>query len=502
MTCQNTKLFAIIALSLFTLTSLKVVDSVSKSLSQKNQSILGISSVQPQPGICEALSSLQLNYCKTTPTITPVPTGIGNTNQTNNLTVNNSYCSNNNDVGFGITGGVNINTPNTGYWITITDSKTNQTIIYNFTSTITGYNEIRLFPLYYVSDIRNNTNMTLYGDGRKYFFKVYEAPYTSSTPVLTNLLASVSSYKICENTPIPTPANTSVNWFIPNNVMFSASTFSLSLNNKTYYGNPDPTTTSRFGAQYLADYGKILDAQWTENGDLVTFKVTFASDSIYWWVSQIEASAGIGSSVSYFSNNNVLNVKKSFSQGLDVNGFTKFNGYYGSNPNLEVTNLLIKNYLIKPTSYPSPQPIPTGNTTNVIPGKIEAENYSLITNASKQDTTDIGGGKALAFIKQAATFNYKVNVTTPGLYQIKYRIATPNSGTSLSYIDPTNHSINPTNIPKTGGWQIWSTIKGPTIQLSSGINTLHFSAQYPNSNQFAFNFNWFEANLLVGITTP
>ncbi len=152
----------------------------------------------------------------------------------------------------------------------------------------------------------------------------------------------------------------------------------------------------------------------------------------------------------------------------------------------------------KPTPSPVllPTAYPTRTTGNIIPGKIEAEQYSAISNAAKQNTSDIGGGQALAYITQGATFDYQVYVNIPGKYQLQYRVASPYTGAGLSFIDYTTHAIYNTPIPKTGGWQTWTTINGPVVYLNGGSQTLHFNVQNNTGNTYALNFNWFQATLL------
>ncbi len=176
---------------------------------------------------------------------------------------------------------------------------------------------------------------------------------------------------------------------------------------------------------------------------------------------------------------------------------------YDCNNTLDVADLQKYTYTCpqagnKPNPSPSPVPTayPTRTTGNIIPGKIEAEQYSAISNAAKQTTSDIGGGQALAYITQGAAFDYQVYVNIPGKYQLQYRVASPYTGAGLSFIDYTTHAINTTPIPKTGGWQTWTTINGPVVYLNGGSQTLHFNVQNNTGNTYALNFNWFQANLL------
>jgi hypothetical protein len=93
-----------------------------------------------------------------------------------------------------------------------------------------------------------------------------------------------------------------------------------------------------------------------------------------------------------------------------------------------------------------------------IPNKIEAENYNLQSGIQTEQTGDIGGGLNVGWIDDGDWLEYAIeNNTSDTLYEITFRISSPNNGSSLDfYLD--NKKIGQVSVPNTGGWQTWQSV--------------------------------------------
>lgn len=135
---------------------------------------------------------------------------------------------------------------------------------------------------------------------------------------------------------------------------------------------------------------------------------------------------------------------------------------------------------------------PFGGTPKVIPGKIEAEEYDFGgQNVSYVDltignsdgvfrndnvdivpTTDEGGGYTISSIGAGEWLEYTVNVNATGIYNFDVRVASPKRDQKLHIeIDGVNVT-GLINVPYTGGWQNWRTVKTGNISLKQGRNRI------------------------------
>src|SRR5690606_9516427 len=61
--------------------------------------------------------------------------------------------------------------------------------------------------------------------------------------------------------------------------------------------------------------------------------------------------------------------------------------------------------------------------TNLIPGKIQAEDFSTVHGAGPENTGDTDGGQDIGWIGDNSWMDYQVKVASTGLYTFKFRIA-------------------------------------------------------------------------------
>jgi len=114
--------------------------------------------------------------------------------------------------------------------------------------------------------------------------------------------------------------------------------------------------------------------------------------------------------------------------------------------------------------------LPFGNPQ--LPGKLEAENYVRMNGVSSETTSDAGGGQNIGWIDNGDWIEFTVDVKEAATYNFNYRVASPNtSGVLHAELDGQRIHAN-TNMPNTGGWQNWTTVKVSNVSLPVGTHTL------------------------------
>jgi Carbohydrate binding module (family 6) len=131
-----------------------------------------------------------------------------------------------------------------------------------------------------------------------------------------------------------------------------------------------------------------------------------------------------------------------------------------------------------------------------IPGTVQAANYDVggpalgynilsingTANNYRPDgvdlevTSDTGGGDDLGWTSSGQWFRYTVNVASPGLYTVSFRVAAPSAVTDAFHLSNSSgvNLSGPVNIPTTGGWQMWTTVTA-TVTLAAGQQVLTLS---------------------------
>ena len=118
---------------------------------------------------------------------------------------------------------------------------------------------------------------------------------------------------------------------------------------------------------------------------------------------------------------------------------------------------------------------PPANTTANIPGKIEAENYSNMYGVINENTSDAGGGQNVGWIENGDWMEYNVNVVSAGDYNVNFRLASTYAGQQLQLKTSDGSVLAVVNVPKTGGFQIWSTVSA-LVTLKAGTQTLRITS--------------------------
>jgi len=118
--------------------------------------------------------------------------------------------------------------------------------------------------------------------------------------------------------------------------------------------------------------------------------------------------------------------------------------------------------------------------------KVEAESFIEKAGVQTESCSDTGGGLNVGYIDQGDWMKYSITVPSAGSYTIQYRVASPNSGKSLSSdLNAGATQLGSVAITNTGSWQTWTTVS-QTVTLSAGTHAFGI-----NAGTGGFNVNWF-----------
>jgi len=132
----------------------------------------------------------------------------------------------------------------------------------------------------------------------------------------------------------------------------------------------------------------------------------------------------------------------------------------------------------------------TLSSIHLIPGKIEAEDYTFQSGVQLEETIDEGGGENIGYLDAGDYLDYEVNVTSAGTYTIRYRTASLDAtgGIELQLIDTAGNVtiVDTPTFTSTGGWQTWATTS-TSVELPVGRYKMRMVI-----TQAPFNMNWLE----------
>jgi len=129
----------------------------------------------------------------------------------------------------------------------------------------------------------------------------------------------------------------------------------------------------------------------------------------------------------------------------------------------------------------------------IIPGKIEAENYTFKSGMQTETTTDAGGGLNMGYIATGDWAEYAIDNTTTGKnFQISFRLSAQSAGGAIEYyLDGTK--AGSFNVPATGDWQTYQSTTG-NLTVNPGKHYLKVLAKTTG-----FNFNYMEVTDPTGL---
>ncbi len=151
------------------------------------------------------------------------------------------------------------------------------------------------------------------------------------------------------------------------------------------------------------------------------------------------------------------------------------------------------------------QALSYGSSPAAVPGRVEAENYDLdgpgvayndstsgnSGGAHRNEDVDIQvssqGGFNVGWIAAGEWMRYSVNVASSGSYTLTLSVASQSAGGSL-HVEVGGVDVSgPLAFPATGGWQTWTTVTIPDVQLVAGSRQLRVVA-----DTSSFNLDWLE----------
>ncbi|OCT15485.1 hypothetical protein A8709_15530 [Paenibacillus pectinilyticus] len=124
-----------------------------------------------------------------------------------------------------------------------------------------------------------------------------------------------------------------------------------------------------------------------------------------------------------------------------------------------------------------------------LPGKLEAENYSMMNGIQTETTNDTGGGLNVGWTDAGDWMDYPVNVQNTGTYTVGFRVASVNTTGQIQLKNSAGTVLSTVNVPNTGGWQTWTTVNA-TVNLTAGGQTIRLYV--PTGG---FNVNWLNFTL-------
>ena len=125
----------------------------------------------------------------------------------------------------------------------------------------------------------------------------------------------------------------------------------------------------------------------------------------------------------------------------------------------------------------------------LIPGLIQAEDFSFQEGFTVSETSDTNGGYKLGYTDSGDYAEYPVLITETGEYDVSFRIASESSSGSiiLHLIDGSNEQyLTQISLPVTGGWETWETVS-TSLNLDQGSYKLRLTV-----NQSGFDINWID----------
>jgi hypothetical protein len=131
---------------------------------------------------------------------------------------------------------------------------------------------------------------------------------------------------------------------------------------------------------------------------------------------------------------------------------------------------------------------------------IEAETYSSMSGIQTENTADTGGGLNVGWQENGDWMDYPVNVPSAGVYTLKFRVATVNTGVQFQLRKGDGTLVTTVTVPNTGWWQTWQTTAVTNVLLPAGQQTLRIITT--DAKGTGWNLNWWEiTNQTATITT-
>ena len=122
-----------------------------------------------------------------------------------------------------------------------------------------------------------------------------------------------------------------------------------------------------------------------------------------------------------------------------------------------------------------------------VPGRIEAEDFTLMDGIDTEECTDAGGGLNVGWIDTDDWLSYSIDVAEEIEYRAIIRSAAQSSSGTLNILGADDNELTSISLPVTGGWQSWESTASDIFNLSAGIQNIKLVAE-----KGGFNLNWLE----------
>jgi hypothetical protein len=133
----------------------------------------------------------------------------------------------------------------------------------------------------------------------------------------------------------------------------------------------------------------------------------------------------------------------------------------------------------------------------ILPKKIQAEDFYFNSGLGVEETTDVGGGHNIGYTNPGDYADYLIYAENDKYYQVKIRTAAQNAPGEIGFylVDENQEEteLRTINTPKTGGWQTWETIS-TSFFIPKGIHTLRM--RIINGE---LNLNWYDFDMLEAV---
>lgn len=217
----------------------------------------------------------------------------------------------------------------------------------------------------------------------------------------------------------------------------------------------------------------LNDKITTMNATASDFQLSINGNEIPYIISSVQVSENDRSSL-------IINLNNSISES-DVSISYSGNGIFSSDLGLENFEDF---YVFNNATG--------GGQINLIPGKIQAEDYYDMFGIDVEDCQDIGGGQNVGWIEPGDWMKYNVEILQSGTYVIRSRISAYSDGSfTLGFNETTETTISHQS---TDGWQNWQDFSSENINLQEGSYTMKFTA-----HNDAFNVNYFDFELISSV---
>lgn len=134
-----------------------------------------------------------------------------------------------------------------------------------------------------------------------------------------------------------------------------------------------------------------------------------------------------------------------------------------------------------------------------IPGKMEAEDFSVNNGFSFETCTDTGAGTNTSYAAVDKYLDFYTWVENSGTYKMDFRISVNSASAQIAVLNDQNGAMVPlksVSFSNTGGWQSWQT-QTATVALTAGKNIIRLL-----SRTDGYNLNWIQFAQLTPIESP